>query len=138
MCLTISALFIQRLHLDQVAVNRHQYGYHLMEAHQRKIHVTIHLFQHPKVDLDHLLVEYREEKIYLNKILILLFKIFLVIPNIRAQLTLFGNLLVNLLLQGLRFGRCLRDALRDFISFAQFKKREKHPWRSLTFSKVTG
>ena len=28
------------------------------------------------------------------------------------------------------------DALRDFLSFEQFKKREKHPWRSVTFSKV--
>ena len=30
------------------------------------------------------------------------------------------------------------DALRDLVSFAQFKKREKHPWRSVTFSKVAG
>ena len=28
------------------------------------------------------------------------------------------------------------DALRDFVPFVQFKKREKHPWRSVTFSKV--
>ena len=28
------------------------------------------------------------------------------------------------------------DALRDFVPFAQFKKREKQPWRSDTFSKV--
>ena len=33
-----------------------------------------------------------------------------------------------------RFTDC--DALRDLVSFAQFKKREKHPWRSVTFSKV--
>ena len=26
------------------------------------------------------------------------------------------------------------DALRDLVPFAQFKKREKHPWRSVTFS----
>ena len=26
----------------------------------------------------------------------------------------------------------------DFIPFAQFKKHEKYPWRSVTFSKVTG
>ena len=25
------------------------------------------------------------------------------------------------------------DALRDLVPFVQFKKREKHPWRSLTF-----
>ena len=26
--------------------------------------------------------------------------------------------------------------LRDLVPCAQFKKREKHPWRSVTFSKV--
>ena len=26
------------------------------------------------------------------------------------------------------------DALRDLVPFVQFKKREKHPWRSVTFS----
>ena len=30
------------------------------------------------------------------------------------------------------------DALRDLVSFAQFKKREKHPWRSVNFSKFAG
>ena len=25
--------------------------------------------------------------------------------------------------------------LRDLVSFVQFKKREKHPWGSITFSK---
>ena len=30
------------------------------------------------------------------------------------------------------------DALRDLVTFVQFKKREKHPWRSVTFSKVPG
>ena len=30
------------------------------------------------------------------------------------------------------------DALRDLVPFAQFKKREKHTWRSITFSKVAG
>ena len=29
-------------------------------------------------------------------------------------------------------------ALGDLVSFVQFKKREKHPWRSITFSKVAG
>ena len=29
-------------------------------------------------------------------------------------------------------------ALRDLTPFVQFKKREKHPWRSVTFSKVAG
>ena len=27
-------------------------------------------------------------------------------------------------------------ALRDLVPFVQSKKREKHPWRSVTFSKV--
>ena len=30
------------------------------------------------------------------------------------------------------------DALYDLVPFVQFKKREKHPWSSVTFSKVTG
>ena len=28
------------------------------------------------------------------------------------------------------------DAMRDLVLFVQFKKREKHPWRSVTFSNV--
>ena len=28
--------------------------------------------------------------------------------------------------------------LRVLVAFAQFKKRKKHPWRSVNFSKVTG
>ena len=30
------------------------------------------------------------------------------------------------------------DELRDLLPFVQFKKREKHPWRNATFSKVAG
>ena len=30
------------------------------------------------------------------------------------------------------------DALRDLVLFVQFKKREKHPWSSVNFSKVAG
>ena len=30
------------------------------------------------------------------------------------------------------------DVLRDLVSFVQFKKREKHPWWSVIFSKITG
>ena len=42
-----------------------------------------------------------------------------------------------------RFLRCLCihiicDALRDLVSFVQFKKCEKHPWRSVAFMKVAG
>ena len=29
------------------------------------------------------------------------------------------------------------DALRDLVPFVQFKQREQHPWRSVTFSKVS-
>ena len=29
------------------------------------------------------------------------------------------------------------DALRDLVPFVQFKKREKHPWRNVTFKPVT-
>ena len=34
--------------------------------------------------------------------------------------------------------RKICDALRNLILFVQFKKREKHPWRSVNFSKVAG
>ena len=27
----------------------------------------------------------------------------------------------------------MKNALRDLVSFVQFKKREKHPWRTVTF-----
>ena len=30
------------------------------------------------------------------------------------------------------------DALSDLVLFVQFKKREKHPWKSVTFSKIRG
>ena len=30
------------------------------------------------------------------------------------------------------------DVLRDLVPSVQFKKCQKHPWRSDTFSKVTG
>ena len=30
------------------------------------------------------------------------------------------------------------DVLRDLVPFAQFKKHEKHPWRSVTFSEIAG
>ena len=34
-------------------------------------------------------------------------------------------------------GKTLCDALRNLVLLVQFKKREKDPWRSVTFSKVT-
>ena len=30
------------------------------------------------------------------------------------------------------------DALHELVPFVQFKKRERHPWRNVTFSKVAG
>ena len=30
------------------------------------------------------------------------------------------------------------DALCDLVIFLKFKKREKHPWRSVNYSKVAG
>ena len=30
------------------------------------------------------------------------------------------------------------NAMRDLLPFVQFKKREKQPWRSVTFSKIAG
>ena len=30
------------------------------------------------------------------------------------------------------------DALHDLVSFVQFKKRGRHPWRSVTNSKIAG
>ena len=30
------------------------------------------------------------------------------------------------------------DVLHDLLLFVQFKKHEKHPWRSVIFSKVAG
>ena len=30
------------------------------------------------------------------------------------------------------------DALHDLVPFVPFKKREKHPWRSVTYNKILG
>ena len=32
--------------------------------------------------------------------------------------------------------KTIYDALHDLVPSVQFKKREKHPWRNVTFSKV--
>ena len=32
---------------------------------------------------------------------------------------------------------CICDALSELVTFVQFKKREKHPWRRATLLKVT-
>ena len=47
-----------------------------------------------------------------------------------------GRSLSSVSLFGKVGGIC--DALRDLVPFVQFKKREKHPWRSVNFSKVAG
>ena len=31
----------------------------------------------------------------------------------------------------------MQDTLHDLVPFVQYKKHEKHLWRSITFSKVT-
>ena len=46
-----------------------------------------------------------------------------------------GNMLESKLSQNLFY---ICDALRDLVAFVQFKKREKHPWRKVNFSKVAG
>ena len=33
---------------------------------------------------------------------------------------------------------CYMWCVARFVPFVQFKKREKHPWRSVNFSKVAG
>ena len=40
----------------------------------------------------------------------------------------------NTYIEMMQWGIC--DALHDLEPFAQFKKREKHPWRSVNLSKV--
>ena len=37
-----------------------------------------------------------------------------------------------------QFSSFLCDALCDLVPFVKFQKHEKHPWRSVTFSKVAG
>ena len=44
------------------------------------------------------------------------------------------NIKNHLVFMMLSVGIC--DALRDLVPFVQFKNRDKHPWRSSTFSKV--
>ena len=33
-----------------------------------------------------------------------------------------------------KVNKLIRDGLRNLVSFVQFKKREKHPWRNVTFT----
>ena len=42
----------------------------------------------------------------------------------------------NMALQCDYFLKTICDVLCDLVAFAQFKKREKHPWKTVTLSKV--
>ena len=42
------------------------------------------------------------------------------------------------LLTYIKTQKIIWDALRDFVLFVQFKKREEYPRRKVTFSKVAG
>ena len=65
---------------------------------------------------------------------------FVEIGKVFINIYIFGIEMVVLkkVKQGLTSDYQYIDVLRDFMPFAQFKKREKHPWRSVTFSKVAG
>ena len=42
------------------------------------------------------------------------------------------KILLNFILKELKYwGTSIFDALRDLVTFVQFKKREKRPWRSI-------
>ena len=58
--------------------------------------------------------------------------------GLKLQVSVFWFFLL-LLISLFNFGRryelmCICDALRDMVLFVQFKKRQKHTWRSVTFS----
>ena len=44
----------------------------------------------------------------------------------------------EILVKHLREPFLIYDALGDLVSSIQFKKRETHPWKNVTFSKVAG
>ena len=48
--------------------------------------------------------------------------------EIAACLDVLGDIIV-----GLQHLNKVMDALRDLVSFLQFKKREKYPWRSSVY-----
>ena len=45
---------------------------------------------------------------------------------------------LSLLRFGVDWNAHICDALPNLVLFVQFKKREKHPWKSVNFSKVAG
>ena len=52
----------------------------------------------------------------------------------------FPSVTVKYLVMGYHFsqGYDIIYVLRDLVTFVLFKKHEKHPWRSVTFSKLDG
>ena len=49
-------------------------------------------------------------------------------------LSLLTNKTAGLILKKVQM--VIRAELRDLVTFVQFKKREQHSWRSVTFNKV--
>ena len=49
-----------------------------------------------------------------------------------------GLVIFREVLRILQFQETVCGALPNLVPFVQFKKREKHPWRSVNFSKVAG
>ena len=90
-------------------------------------------------DVDEILVFYQN----LRSIWLLFSIIFLLLVILYIIIVLILFLLDPPTNRGLMHGclpvcSCICDALRDLVLFVQFKKREKHPWRNVNFSKVAG
>ena len=56
----------------------------------------------------------------------------------QLSLVFFGSNVAFLFLIYSRKYKNICDTFHDLVPFVPFKKREKHPWRSVTFSKVAG
>ena len=67
---------------------------------------------------------------------VVLFTLNLVLRHLRVLNFLFSSEGHYFQISWIHFFIC--GALRDLILFVQFKKREKHPWRSVNFRKVAG
>ena len=53
--------------------------------------------------------------------------------TLRLFLSILINIIFFFMIHIQRLHTLIWDALRDLVSFVQFKKREKHPWRSDSF-----
>ena len=62
-------------------------------------------------------------------------RIWIIVSWLYMSIWRFVSILCTFLLVSLFF---IWDALHDFQPLVQFKKRELHPWRSVTLSKGTG